>query len=295
MTGRLSAFEKTPSGRPQRRLRPAAMAADTNPAPATAIAGFEAEPLETEGDTPLYGQMYNVLRERIMTGRFSPGSLLPGEQELSRLFRVSRITVKRALNELAASGYVARRRGRGTLVTFNPAAPVVMGSFENLFQSLKEMGLGTQVDLLEVRETAADQDVARLLRLELGARVQRAVRLRKIEGEPFSYLITHVPAHLALGFDPQLLASRPLLQLLDEAGHRAVEAEQWITAVAAPAEVAKALGLQAGAPLLRIVRVMRAESGEGVEALEGFYRPDRFQHHMQLTRRRSRSGEDEWR
>jgi len=271
------------------------MASDTNPAPATAIAGFEAEPLETEADTPLYGQMYNVLRERIMTGRFSPGSLLPGEQELSRLFRVSRITVKRALNELAASGYVARRRGRGTLVTFNPAAPVVMGSFENLFQSLKEMGLGTQVDLLEVRETAADQDVARLLRLELGARVQRAVRLRKIEGEPFSYLITHVPAHFALGFDPQLLASRPLLQLLDEAGHRAVEAEQWITAVAAPAEVAKALGLQAGAPLLRIVRVMRAESGEGVEALEGFYRPDRFQHHMQLTRRRSRSGEDEWR
>lgn len=269
------------------------MVVQTKPAPAAAA--FEAAPLQTEGDTPLYGQMYNLLRERIMTGRFAPGSLLPGEQELSRLFGVSRITVKRALNELAASGYVARQRGRGTVVTFNPAAPVVMGSFENLFQSLKEMGLGTQVDLLDVREVSADGDVARLLGIEPGVLLQRAVRLRKIEREPFSYLITHVPALYAKGFDAQLLASRPLLQLLDEAGHRAVEAEQWITAVAAPPEVAKALGLSAGAPLLRIVRVMRAESGAGVEALEGFYRPDRFQHHMHLTRRRTRSGEDEWR
>ena len=295
MSVRPPAAAETASGERRRGVKPLPMVVQSKSAPALAQAPFEAGLLQSEGDTPLYGQMYNLLRERIMTGRFAPGSLLPGEQELSRLFGVSRITVKRALNELAASGYVARQRGRGTVVTFNPAAPVVMGSFENLFQSLKEMGLGTQVDLLDVREVGADADVARLLGLEPGAPVQRAVRLRKIEREPFSYLVTHVPAAFAQGFDPQLLASKPLLQLLDEAGHRAVEAEQWITAVAAPADVAKALGLSAGAPLLRIVRVMRAENGDGVEALEGFYRPDRFQHHMQLTRRRTRSGEDEWR
>jgi GntR family transcriptional regulator len=255
--------------------------------------GFAATPLSAQADAPLYVQVFDHVRDKIMHGGYPAGSLLPGEQELSRLFGVSRITVKRAMNELAASGYVARQRGRGTVVTFNPAAPVVVGNFENLFQSLKEMGLATRVDLLDVHNEQASPAVANLLGLDSGAAVMRAVRLRKIEEEPFSYLITHVPAKIARLFDPAALSHRPLLQLLDEAGHRAVEAEQWISAVAAPPEVARSLGLSSGAPLLRIVRVMRDSSGVGVEALEGFYRPDRFQHHMRLTRRRSRNG-DEW-
>ncbi len=254
---------------------------------------IEPAALEAHADAPLYVQVFDRVRDKIMRGDFPAGSLLPGEQEISRLFGVSRITVKRALNELATWGYVARQRGRGTVVTFNPAAPVVVGSFENLFQSLKEMGLATRVDLLEAAEEPASAGVAALLGLAPGAPVLRAVRLRKIEEEPFSYLITHVPGAIARLFDPAALASVPLLQLLDEAGHRAVEAEQWITAVAAAPEAAKRLGLAPGAPLLRIQRVMRDESGAGIEALEGFYRPDRFQHHMRLTRRRGRRG-DEW-
>jgi GntR family transcriptional regulator len=254
---------------------------------------FEATTLAAQTDAPLYGQVFDRVRDKIMHGAFPAGSMLPGEQELARVFGVSRITVKRALNELAASGYVARQRGRGTVVTFNPAAPVVVGSFENLFQSLKEMGLATRVDLLEAREEPASEMIASLLGLAPASQVQRAVRLRKIENEPFSYLITHVPTSVARLFDPAALASRPLLQLLDEAGHRAVEAEQWITAVAAPAEAARRLGLAPGAPLLRIQRIMRDATGAGIEALEGFYRPDRFQHHMRLTRRRGRGG-DEW-
>jgi GntR family transcriptional regulator len=257
-------------------------------------AGFEATALAPQADAPLYVQVFDLVRDKIMRGAYPAGSLLPGEQELSRLFGVSRITVKRALNELAASGYVARQRGRGTVVTFNPAAPVVVGNFENLFQSLREMGLATRVDLLDAHEEPANAAIAGLLGLAAGTPVLRAVRLRKIEEEPFSYLITHVPGAIARLFDPAALATRPLLQLLDEAGHRAVEAEQWISAVAATPETAKALGLAPGAPLLRIVRTMRDDSGAGVEALEGFYRPDRFQHHMRLTRRRNRGG-DEWR
>lgn len=267
----------------------------THAAPQRPVLSLSPEALDPTSSAPLYRQVFHILREEIRKGRFGPGDILPGEQELSRLFGLSRITVKRALNELAGQGLVARQRGRGTVVTYNPAAPVVIGSFENLLESLTEMGLNTAVELLSVREEAADATVAALLGLPLGALVQRAVRLRKIEREPFSCLITHVPATIARKFDPRALARRPLLQLLDEAGHNAVEAEQWITAVSAPPDVARPLGLSTGAPLLRIVRVMRDAEGVGIEALEGFYRPERFQHHMKLTRKRGRGGRDEWR
>lgn len=249
--------------------------------------------LDESAPAPLYHQVYEVLRERIRTGVYPVGTLLPGEQEIVRLMGVSRITVKRALNELAAGGFVSRHRGRGTIVTFNAAAPVVKGSFENLLESLKLMGLGTDVELLDVGVVRADAEIADLLGLDAGAPVQRAVRLRKIEGEPFSYLVTHVPADIAAAFKPADLGRVPLLELLARAGREAVEAEQWITATGAEPAVAKALGIASGAPLLEIRRIMRDRDGVGVEALHGYYRPERFQHHMKLTRRR-RGGKVEW-
>jgi GntR family transcriptional regulator len=244
------------------------------------------ELIDEDSPTPLYHQIYLLLRERIRTGLYSAGSLLPGEQDLVRLLGVSRITVKRALSELAAGGFVSRHRGRGTIVTFDAAAPVVKGSFENLLDSLRLMGLGTDVELLDVATVNAPADVAELLGLEGAAKVQRAVRLRKIEGKPFSYLVTHVPMDIASRFNARDLAHKPMLDLLARAGHEAVEAEQWITASAADIRVSRALGLASGAPLIEIRRVMRDCTGRGVEALHGFYRPDRFQHHMKLARRR---------
>jgi GntR family transcriptional regulator len=251
------------------------------------------ELIDESSPTPLYHQIYLVLRERIRTGIYPGGSLLPGEQELVKLLGVSRITVKRALSELAAGGFVARHRGRGTTVTFDAAAPVVKGSFENLLDSLRLMGLGTGVELLEVATTKPSADIADLLGLESGARTQRAVRLRKIEGKPFSYLVTHVPADIAARFNARDLGHKPMLEMLAKAGYEAVEAEQWITATAADLQVARALGIAPGAPLLEIRRIMRDKQGRGVEALHGFYRPDRFQHHMKLARRR-RGGHTEW-
>jgi GntR family transcriptional regulator len=66
-----------------------------------------------------------------------------------------------------------------------------------------------------------------------------------------------------------------------------------MTANAADSELAAALEVGVGAPLMRIVRVMRDAEGRAIEMLTAHYRPERFQHHMRLTRRR-RNGADEW-
>lgn len=273
----------------------------SDPASRKAAAGQTPDPIaalraaiDPASGAPLYQQLFHVLRERIRAGVFASGSLLPSEQELAALTGVSRITVKRALNELASAGLVSRHRGRGTLVTFNPHIPVIKASFENLLESLKIMGLSTEVQLIRAVEAPAPADVAELLGIAEGARVQRATRLRKIEGAPLSYLVTYVPAEIAARFTASRLNTTPLLQLLEEAGHEAVEAEQWVTACAAEGLSAQYLDLNHGAPLLKIIRVMRDREGRGVEVLHGFYRPERFQQHVRLTRRR-RGGSDEWR
>jgi len=232
--------------------------------------------------TPLYHQLFLVLRERIRSGAFPLGAVLPGEQDLTHVFNVSRITVKRALNELASAGMVSRHRGRGTVVTYN------------LMEALKVMGLSTEVELINVAQVAATAEIAELLGLPSGVPVQRAERIRKLEGEPFSYIVTHLPIDIAATFDPDSLGHTPMLDLLERAGFVAVSAEQWITACSAEPATAQALKIATGSPLLKIVRVMKDSQSAPIEVVQGFYRPERFQYHMNLTRQR-KGGRDEWR
>jgi len=82
--------------------------------------------------------------------------------------------------------------------------------------------------------------------------------------------------------------------LLERAGFVAVSAEQWITACSAEPATAQALKIVTGSPLLKIVRVMKDSESAPIEVVQGFYRPERFQYHMNLTRQR-KGGRDEWR
>lgn len=250
----------------------------------TGSAQLDAGLLDESLPTPLYHQIYLILRERILKGDFPSGSLLPGEQELAKLLDVSRITVKRALNELAEDRLVTRHRGRGTVVTGRPPRRVVRGSFDTLLESLKQMGLETQVQLLEVNDLAASATIAELLQMEEGDEVQRVVRMRKLEGEPFSYIINYVPAGIAAGYSRDDLKNRSMLELLEKVGAGAFEVEQWITATAAEPHIASALQVSVGGPLLKIERVVRDKKGRPVQLVIGFYRPDLFEYHIRAQR-----------
>ena len=249
--------------------------------------------LDASQPTPLYHQLYLILRDRIRTGELPRNALLPGEQDLTKLFNVSRITVKRALNELAADGLISRHRGRGSIVTAAPIMPVVRGSFFSLIESLKQMGLETEVRLVEATDVEAGPAVARLLETAPEARVQRAIRMRSLNGEPFSHLLTYIPQSIASLYTARELAEMPLLALLERVGAEVCEAEQWISAVSAESTIAAALEVRVGSPLLRIERVMRDKNGKPVQLVYAHYRSDRFQYHVKTSRRRG--GNATWR
>lgn len=242
--------------------------------------------LDESMPTPLYHQIYLVLREQIRSGAIPANALLPGEQQMAKIFNVSRITVKRALNELAADGLLNRHRGRGTTVTNGTAVPVVKGSFDNLLESLRIMGLETEIEVLDVADIPADAPTAEALELSPGSRIQRAVRRRKLQGEPFSHLVTHVPGDIADRYSVRDMATTSLLTLLEQVGAAVFDAEQSITAVAAEPLVASALGVAVGAPLLKVERIMRDVNGRPVQLIHSHYRSDRFQYHVKTHRRK---------
>ena len=251
---------------------------------------ISADDLDEASSTPLYHQIYTLIRRDILDGKVPVHSRLPAEQELVQRLGVSRITVKRAFNELAVAGLVRRYRGRGTVVSYDATVPTVKGGFENFFSGLKRMGLETKVQLLDCEMVTPTPAIAETLALGRGASVQRIVRLRRLADEPFSYLVTYIPEDIAEQYTEDELATASLIELLERAGHRPCEATQTITAVPAQAAVAAVLGVTAGSPLLRIHRVMKDANGRPVQDITATYRADRYQYEMRL----SREDDDDW-
>ena len=234
--------------------------------------------------TPLYHQIYVILRNKIIDQEFALGDFLPSEDETAQAFGVSRITSKRALNELADEGLVVRERGRGTRVIHkDPTAPQG-ANIEGMLENVMAMGLKTEATLLEFGYVKPTDRVVQALKCSPNSRVQRAVRLRSHEGQAFSHLLTFVPEPVASTYTQEDLANTPLLVLLERGGIAVSRAEQSLTATLADANVAPLLNLDIGAPLLRIRRVVYDQNNQPVEFITGLYRPDRYQYRMNLSR-----------
>ena len=153
-----------------------------------------------------------------------------------------------------------------------------------MLANLADMGRRTAVKLLSFDYVPAEGAVAQALGVAPDQLLQRSVRVRSVDGLPFSYLTTHVPESVSVTFTRQELASRPLLELLERAGVKVEHARQRISAGLATPDVAEALGVRSGSPLIELVRVVYDQSGRGVEHLHALYRPDRYAFEIDLVR-----------
>jgi GntR family transcriptional regulator len=229
-------------------------------------------------------QVYLVLRDRIISGAADYGSRLPTENELAEFHGVSRVTVRRALGELERERLIERRRSAGTRVIYRSSPAAITADISGVLANLAEMGRRTAVKLLSFDYVPAEGAVATALGAGRYELLQRSIRVRSVDGMPFSYLTTHVPEKVSVTFTKQELASRPLLELLERAGVKVGQARQRISAVLATRDVAEALDVRSGSPLVELVRVVYDRSGRGVEHLHALYRPDRYALEIDLVR-----------
>lgn len=228
--------------------------------------------------------VYLLLRDRIMSGAISFGARLPNEVELAGSHGVSRVTVRRALAELQREHLIDRRRSAGTRVIYRPSPAPITADIAGVLANIAEMGRRTTVDLLSFAYVAANGPAAEALGAGGSELLQRSVRVRLIDGLPFSHLTTHIPEHIGVTFNERDLARRPLLELLERSGVKVERATQRISAVLATPDVAKALKVKTGSPLIALVRVVYDSNSRGVEHLQALYRPDRYNFEIDLVR-----------
>jgi GntR family transcriptional regulator len=232
---------------------------------------------------PMYHRIYLILREEFSAVRSSQEPL-PTELELARRFKVSRITMRKALDQLVKEGLIYRRRGLGSFLKEKATADSGAGQEGGLLDNLISMAAKTTVRVLSLEQLAPTQAVAADLELGDGERVVKAVRLRSLNNEPISHITTFVPERFGACLTPEALAIRPMLSLLEEQGSEVSSARQSITARLADTAVASLLEIEVGSALLAVKRIVRDAKGRPVQLLHGLYRPDRYEYRMDLSR-----------
>ncbi len=241
-------------------------------------------PINASAHTPLYHQAYLVLRDRIVGGDYPFNTVLPSEAKLCEEFDVSRITIRRALNELAEEGYVTRQQGRGTTVCYEMHARAPKANFDGLIENLLIVGKRTEIELLAFEMRKAEAIVASALELREGDPVQYVVRRRRLSGAPFSHVVSYVPGDIAKGIGRKDLSAKPLLAILEARGVHMTSARQTVTAVAASPDLASALEVEVGVPLTRVTRIVHDQNKRAVEYIVAHYRPDKYVFEINLRR-----------
>jgi GntR family transcriptional regulator len=241
-----------------------------------------------------YHQVYLVLREQLLENQFAQG--LPGEFSLMQQFGVARVTVRRALEQLAAEGLISREPGRGTRAIGADAVRAMASNapafaqgaqrarLTGLLENLVSMGLQTSVQVLQADAMPATSSVAQALQIAVGDSVQKAVRVRSTKAGPLSHITTYVPAAVARPFTRRELSKKPILLLLEEQGVKVGRASQTISAKLADVQVASHLDIAVGSALLAVRRLILDDQERPIQWLHGLYRPDRYEYEMQLSR-----------
>jgi GntR family transcriptional regulator len=232
---------------------------------------------------PLYHQLYSVLKAAILDGTIAYGAQMPTEQQLAKKFEVSRITAKRAMDELASEQLVTRHRGKGSHVTYHYQPKPVRAPLVGMLKNLIEMGKHSIVRAISVEVVVPPADIRTILELGEKDTVHRTVRVSSNEdGEPYAYYVSWTVGNLR-GFTQRRLEANTRLDLLRQNDIQLTRVEQFLSAENASVPVAEELEIEPGKALLSIRRLGAMDDGKIVDVIDALYNPDRYQYGMLLS------------
>jgi len=216
-----------------------------------------------------------------LIGKTGAGERLPSEPELSKQLGVSRATLREAMRTFEAQGLIRRRQGSGTFVVGQvPVIDAGLEVLESLETMADRLGLEVSVSDLRVEVVAADQDHAQVLSVPAGARLTRVQRVMREESRPVAYLVDTLPEEILKADHLPADFKGSVLDFLLGRGDPLTTSRAAISAITAPADVAKQLQIQRGDVLLEFVSKLYNVSGKVIDYSSSYFIPGYFHFHV---------------
>lgn len=238
--------------------------------------------MDRNSKMPLHYQIYLDLLDKIENGTYALNEKLPAEPELQKTYKVSRITVRSAMQELETEGYVKKMRGIGTIVC-EPKRKYDLQHLSSFSDDTKQYGEESSSILLEFEEVKPSEKVAGILKLEEDETVYYIERNRlrgdKIIGLNKAYIKKVNNLHLE---DKDFKPETSLYALLEERGVLLKHAVEFLEARMPTNELCKTLNIQKNQPIFYKERTTYSDKNDPVEYVEIFYRADAYRYKVAL-------------
>ena len=235
---------------------------------------------------PYYQQIKEAVRSLISSGSLKPGDMLPTEFSLSEQLGVSRLVVHRALHELVTEGLLIRQRSKGTFVA-PPARPsyTVIGPLFGMTESLAKDGFSPQNRILVQEVISAEGVLSRELALPEGAKIVHLYSLRLTDGLPLAIEDMYLPAERFPALAELDMNNRSIYATLEKLYDiQPQEARDVVSAGSATRDQARLLGINKGAPVMRIQRTSTDRQGLPVEFSRVVFHAERYQFVARMQR-----------
>lgn len=227
---------------------------------------------------PLYYQLKEYLLQRIES-EFKPGDLLPSETEIEKEYKVSRITVRKAIEELAREGIVVKKQGKGTFVQ-EKKVRYDANTIGSLTQRLSRENRQLETRSIEYIYLSDAHHVKDLLPCDTLLCIKR---FRLLDGQPFAIMQNYICPDRVPEIETRFTIESLYTFYQEVYGITFSQAEETVEARAATVEQARKLEIEPNAPLLSLRRLSYDDHGNPIEFSDILIKGNMYQHKIRLT------------
>ncbi len=235
--------------------------------------------VDRSSSTPLYEQIKVILRDRILDGTYADGETLPTERALCSMFGVSRITVVRALNELANLGFISRRQGRGSAV-ISERIEENLSTIVGFSRSMREQGINVSSKLLSREAVVADDRLRMTFALpeDYPGNFVKIRRLRYVDDIPAVIFVTIITEETDAAIQGYNLEENSLYSLYSQiTGLQVIRSEVTLVPVMATPEIIQHFDVKPATAHFWYRSVSYLANEQPIETTTALYRGDMFQ------------------
>lgn len=235
-------------------------------------------------NVPKYAQIMNYYITKIKNKELIEGQKLPTEDEICKLFNVSRITVRQALDEIARLGYIVRIQGKGSYIGTSKTQ-LQLNKLQGFSEEMISKGLKPSTELVEIVLITPDSNVAEKLKIDQMVKVYSIIRIRSTDNIPMAVEHSYVPFYLCNNLEEQDL-TKSMYEIFEKKyNFKVTHARQSIEAILIDKYNARLLNIEPLQQALKIERISYTNDGIPCEFVTSVYRGDKYKFYVDLERK----------
>lgn len=240
--------------------------------------------MQIKSSNPLYYTIKEDIKNQINNKEFNPGDFIPTESDLCEKYKVSRVTIRRAIEELVEEGVLIKDRGKTAYVA-NKAIPRSLNRLGGLHEELTKAGIKCASYILNSETVKAEEWIAKKMEIDIDTLLYRFERLRYADGNPVCYQIVYLVKSLCEDINIRELATSSLYETIEHKFHLKIDyAEQTISSVLSTYKQSALLELPERTCMLCVKRTTFLEGTKCIEYSESYYVGNRYSLTMTLHR-----------